>query len=305
MSSPANREQTLTGADVTHFYERVMLYAKGMVERKVWSGIDHATLESWALRFDQYDARALAAALLDNLIYRSKPQFLALLEYLMLTIRIPPYGDQHDRALIDALARRSDPKVRLVPVIRMDQPPTKSATYVLRLMQRKFRIRDQWLIWPQEISNVPEGTAIILVDDLSGSGDQFDEFWKAQALSELAKTRADLKFHLATAAIHQCALERIRKDYPITVNYAELLGPQHHFLNGEVLNQYKRAAFRELVVAKHAEVVAAVGLNRSPTIPATGYDDLGLCYAFEHATPNNSLPILWMETETWHPLLNR
>jgi hypothetical protein len=38
---------------------------------------------------------------------------------------------------------------------------------------------------------------------------------------------------------------------------------------------------------------------------ALGYGSLGLVYAFAHAAPNASLPILWVHTDSWRPLFDR
>ena len=37
----------------------------------------------------------------------------------------------------------------------------------------------------------------------------------------------------------------------------------------------------------------------------TGYGGFAIAYGFQHATPDNSLPILWERTDNWEPLLER
>lgn len=287
------------------FCMRVFDRCDRLVESRIWSGISSGSLRNWIQQFDQFDARLLAATLLDNLIYRSRAQFMALLENLIVTFRNPSDPDACDLWLVDALQSRDDPRIRFAPVIRNDQPPTKSATYVMRLLQRQFRMRDEWLIWPQAIEALPEDTLVFLVDDLSGTGDQFLRFWQSAGLQELNAGRPDLRFHLFTTAIHQSAIRRITELIPaIRIVCSEILGPQHHFFTGTSLSQYKSPELISIVQSLHTTIVDRTGLGGGRVTPM-GYGGMGLCYAFEHATPNNTLPIFWQETSHWQPLLQR
>ena len=38
---------------------------------------------------------------------------------------------------------------------------------------------------------------------------------------------------------------------------------------------------------------------------ALGYGDAEVLVALEYNTPNNSLPIIWVENEDWNPLFKR
>jgi hypothetical protein len=296
----------VTDGDLDRFCEKVFNRSRQLVTTGVWSGIERSRLDTWLHAFADHDSNLLAAALLDHLSYRSKPQFLALLENLVLTLRLPGIARTHDAEFIETLSERKDPHVRFAPVIAPDQPPTKSGPYVLRLLQRQFRMRDQWLIWPERIATVPKDTeSIFLLDDFTGTGDQFCTFWKAQGLDHVMKSRPKLHFVLLAAAIHQSGLDRIKQDIPgLTVMYSELLGPQHHFSTGTVLDYYKEPDVKATILGQLQTICKARNIGGKSYGPF-GHGELGLCYAFEHATPNNTLPIYWYDSVDWSPLISR
>jgi hypothetical protein len=295
----------VTEADIERFCEKVFDRSRALIATRAWSGMDSGRLNNWINAHRDQNEPLLAAALLDNLIYRSKPQFSALLENLVLNVRLPGGARPHDADFVESLSRRTDPRVRIAPVIAPDQPPTKSGPYVLRLLQRQFRIRDEWLIWPDQIVDVPDGTRqIFLLDDFTGTGDQFTSFWRKQHLNEVMDRRPDLEFVLLAAAIHETGLIEIRRAIPrLTVMYSERLGLQHHFCAGTVLDQYREPEVKKVIVESLGKVCGALGIGGARG--HLGYGDLALCYAFEHATPNNTLPIYWQESDRWPALLSR
>lgn len=292
--------------DIDRFCEKVFSRSRQLVSTGVWRGIERSNLDTWLRAFDDHDCNLLAAALLDHLSYRSKPQFLALLENLLLTLRLPGLPRSHDASLIEALRMRREPRVRFAPVIAPDQPPTKSGPYVLRLLQRHFKIKDEWLIWPEQINDAGKDVDFIfLLDDFTGTGDQFCKFWETQGLGAVMKHRSKIRFVLLAAAIHQSGLEKIQRQIPgLTVVYSELLGAQHHFSTGTVLDYYKEPDLKAQIL-QQLETICADRKIGGPSLGPFGYGELGLCYAFEHATPNNTLPIYWYDSETWSPLVSR
>ena len=51
-------------------------------------------------------------------------------------------------------------------------------------------------------------------------------------------------------------------------------------------------------------ILLKYGTRIAPNAPL-GYAASGLLVAFEHSTPDNTFPIFWAETASWHPLLRR
>lgn len=296
----------VTEADVDRFCDKVFNRSRHLIATGAWSGVDRGRLDSWIEALKSHDSAVLAAALLDNLIYRSKAQFQAMFESVLLSVRLPEFAHVHDTSFVESLSARVDPLVRFAPVIAPDQPPTKSGPYVLRLLQRQFRMRDPWLIWPSQIVEVPTHVKyVFLVDDFTGTGEQFLEFWKKQRLDEVIQARPDIKVVLMAAAIHSNGIDSLRRAIPgLAIMHAELLGGQHHFATGTGLDLYREPELKKRIVGRLEEVCTVCGIGQGRT-GVYGWGELGLSYAFEHATPNNTLPIYWFESDRWAPLLSR
>ena len=85
---------------------------------------------------------------------------------------------------------------------------------------------------------------------------------------------------------------------------AEVLGTDHHFFDGTVLDQYGIDGLKAQLKMQHNIICEAEGIGTG-RIGHFGYGEQGLTYGFAHGTPNNSLPILWHDANGWTSLLNR
>ena len=123
---------------------------------------------------------------------------------------------EHDFPLIDSLRHRwKNPGIRLSPVIRLDQSPTKSGTYMLRLLARSLRLQERWMVWPQALQMTPLGVhTVVLVDDFCGSGAQFAEFVSLTELNAFMSARPGCRIVYVTAAAHADGVARIREQFP-------------------------------------------------------------------------------------------
>jgi hypothetical protein len=292
--------------DTRLFVDAALKRAEHLIERQVWSGIDMARCRNWFAQFEERDMALLGACLLDVFVYRSRDQVPALLRQAMLdaacALDLP-----HDAALIDALRQRSDPGIRLAPVVHLAQPPTKSGPYVLRLLARTLRIRDEWLIWPEQIPRLGDAggvRAVILVDDFCGTGRQFGAFERRLALSDWLRRAGQVRLLYLTAAAHRQGVSELRKTLPsLLVLPGELLDENDHVFSGTVLDQYRDPTLKEQLAEQHQTLCRRVGIGGS--VGTDGFGHLGLAYAFAHGTPNNTLPIYWQETREWTPMVDR
>jgi hypothetical protein len=197
--------------DETLFVEGIKTRVDKLIRYGVWQGVDLARFDSWFGQFQRHGCEFLGACLADSLIFRSRAQVEALLKSIFSSHEL--LGDQYssDSELIKALALKKDPGIRLCPVIRMDQSPTKSGMYVLRLLAKMMRIQDSWLKWPQALEGSPSKVhTIILVDDFCGTGSQFDEFVKLSGFDRFMKERADCRIVYTTVAAHHDGLDLVR-----------------------------------------------------------------------------------------------
>jgi hypothetical protein len=293
--------------DELEYVDQVRDRAGKLARTGIWDPIDPGRLCAWLGCLDNYGAGLLGAYLLDNLCCRSRLQFLALLDSLFLDLRKEDYGFRPTGRLVDALRDPPPKSPRLIfaPVIGHSAPPTKSGPYVLRLCQRRYRLHSDWLSWPFNLEQFQDLDHLFLVDDFCGTGEQFDGFAKSIDLGGLRRKRPNLRVVYLVASAHENGIGKIVADWPfVEVRCGDRLVATNGVLSDACFERYEIPGFKDRVLAQYHEVVSKAGLPRSGKL-AMGFGDLGLAYAFAHATPNNTLPIFWYETPRWTPLLDR
>ncbi len=109
------------------------------IEASVWAGMDRAQLRIWINQFNAGAERYFAACILDSLIYRTTKQTVALMEQLLQRAvpdfaRIARLDPERSYDWLPDLSHKSgDPGIRIVPVIKDDDPPTKSGPLIARI----------------------------------------------------------------------------------------------------------------------------------------------------------------------------
>ena len=284
------------------------------VDAGIWAGIDKAQLRIWMNQFDEGCERYFAACVLDSLIYRSTKQTIALMEHLFQRT-LPSLAREDHLTLgradgrLESLARAGkggDPGIRVVPVIRNEDPPTKSGPLITRMYKQYLGIDERWIIWPQDMAKAREdGTLTFLfVDDFLGTGDQFmtfaSRFNVKDIMSGLTAIYAPLAAHetgLSTLKdradwLHVCCVERLSPRYSL---FSELSSA---FSDGENSSETARSFYLKLLDGKHLDISGMY---------VYGYGRLALTYVFEHAVPDNNIPLLWYASDGdgWEPLFRR
>jgi len=281
-----------------------------LVSTSLWD-LDRSRLNGWWAQFVTKEERFFAACLLDSLIYRSKEQFSAGLRTLYhqpvrwaAASKVP--GDD-DLDLVRLLRKPGPGLIRLTPVICDHDPPTKSGPLILRRAKKALGITEECMAWPWAVEQAIDREhvqVVIFVDDFLGTGNQFCEFIRTMMRGKLDTS---VKWIYAPVVAHTDGLKKVNAEFPqITVVYAELLEPQHSFFNSEYwpsvsnggISAIDALAFYESFMRKH-------GLKGTLKAPLKGYGELSLCFGFEHATPDNTLPILWHNRSEWTNLLQR
>jgi len=307
MSEPHYKPEGMNlDRDERLFIEGIKSRSRKLIRLKVWEGIDEGRVASWFQQFEARNCELLGACLLDSLIFRSRSQVDALLRVALTSPALVSPHAEHDEATVAQLTKRGpDPGIRLAPVIRLDQPPTKSGCYILRRLAKSLRIHDKWMVWPQKLLDVPENVkTIILVDDFCGSGSQFNEFVELTDFKDVMASRPDCRILYVTVAAHAAGMATVTKDFPrVEFISGEVLGPEHNFFLGNVLDRIKIDGIVSRLKSDYEQIAKDVGLGGQ--IGYYGFESQGLSYAFEHGTPNNSLPIFWYQNDSWTPLVNR
>ena len=282
-----------------------------LIELGIWHGISRTQLNAWLTNFESDLELYFAACVLDVLIYRSELQTKALIQQ-FLQRTLPTVIDRMSLSINggpdwqELLRSESlDPHIRFVPVVRDDDPPTKSAHWILRLMKRSFDVNEKW-IWSQTAlrSNIPSSVeAIIFVDDFLGTGSQFEEFYNGQDVQSVA-SRVRLAYLPLVA--FSGGRESLTTTYSrLHVDSVERLDNSHRLFHPEC------ECFQDGTNSVEDAKIFYYDLLRRRGISILGderrgYGGLELAYSFAHASPDNCLPILWWDkSPSWKPLLER
>lgn len=283
---------------------------EGLIEAGVWEGMETVRLRTWLGNFRTDLEKYFAARVLDALVFRSHAQTLAMMRQLLERclvdlLRLQPANDglgEWQQGLTQK-TKAGDPHMRIVPVIRNNDPPTKSGVIVARYFKRHFGINESWMIWPWQIEKaVSDGVRrFMFVDDFLGTGTQFCRF------SELFKISDNLKDAYAVYAplvAHADGVEKVKtgcagiKVCPVEVldkRYGLFDPTSPAFDDGE--NDYRAAnAFYNSLIEERV---------RPSKLYKNGFGQLQLAYAFNHAVPNNCVPLLWVSNDDWEPLFER
>lgn len=300
------REFTLP-RDGEVYADSILARCRQLISTHIWNGITPTTLNAWLGNFNGDLEKYFAACLLDALIYRSAEQTTSLMEEVF-TNRIPAATDSlaSSRPLQDlkaSLRGTVDPSVRLVPVIRSSDPPTKSGPLLARLYRRRLQLNDRWMLWPWQVKEYMKESqgVIIYIDDLLGTGTQFLRFLEHFSLADLA----DHPQIYAPLTAHSSGKTYINENVPhVAVAEAESLGEGYNlfakgslaFSDGHNDSEGAKNFYLDLL-ERHSLPI--------PDQYLFGWGELALTYVFDHAVPNNSLPLYWFSTKDWAPLFRR
>lgn len=256
--------------------------------------------EGWKKQFVTSEERFFSAVVLKQLIFRTDEQFDASIASLFYgPLNRACYPTEHDGRLVSALAQRKSGDTYLVPVLRDSDPPTKSGPLVLRRVQKSLALAAVHFCWPWM---VPSGAkTIIFIDDILGSGTQFNKFLKRWEFEK----RIGVNLIYAPAVAHETGIDAVSKSSPsVKVMTAEKLGVSHGFFSEHVWARMEGDILAADALAWYLKFAASRKLI--PSIGTLGSGDLALTIGFEHGTPNNSLPLLWYGAGgAWVPLLER
>jgi hypothetical protein len=295
------------------YYQGIVDRCHGFINCGIWAGLDKLRLRAWLANFKSDEEKYFSACVLDALIYRSESQTVSLLRHLFQRI-LPDLARSepgHFGILVDAYAKLkrvespSEPGMRLVSVMKSSDPHSKSSPTLLRYLKRHLLVNEKWMIKPSDmVTCLSNGVGVfIFIDDFLGTGDQF----KRLVLSEnLGPVIASSYVAYCPLAAHQDGVSALKTSLPhLKIRSVELLDQKHEIFHPSAscfddgLNDPQPAElfYYELLGRRGIDLT---GCERR------GYGGLELTYAFQHAVPDNCLPILWWnQSPDWKPLLVR
>jgi hypothetical protein len=241
--------------------------------RKVSDG----EIVEWLSLFEP-DERPLVARLLEGFVYLSFERVRSMAVEL--------------HAILNAQLRDTMHRAWFVPMGGV----ARSGAYVAYVFRSVNQIPNERFV-PHELlrSRMENGDPVVLLDDLLASGHQAAHEWSA--LRKSGKIPMNSPVYLATLVSCEAGRTFVEERTTLeSVSALQLLRSQEPLSSDSTL-------FPEMVEReKVRRLLEKYGRVLSPRGPL-GYAGSGLLLAFEHSTPDNSLPIFWAATNGWKPLL--
>ncbi len=156
--------------------------------------------------------------------------------------------------------------------------------------------------------SVPEVTRYVLLDDFCGSGNQAVEYSeKVIGMLRDAATREGLRVEIAYYVLFATyeGLRRVREDSDFDRVEAVYELDETYKLFGDT-SRYLRTHPGEINRDFAHQMCTRCGERLYPDFPL-GYGDCELLIGFHHNTPDNTLPIFWVDGEEggWSPMFRR
>lgn len=112
------------------YIQEISARCRNLIDRDIWKDLDVARFRRWLANFKTNEEKYFAACVLDNLMYRSKDQTLALIKQMLqrilpdlMRLDPPSVSTPVDWATALAMpARSGDPGVRLVTAVTQSDP---------------------------------------------------------------------------------------------------------------------------------------------------------------------------------------
>lgn len=145
---------------------------------------------------------------------------------------------------------------------------------------------------------------IFFLDDFVGTGTAAKNFLSTMVENLSNAKLNDLKIIFASVIACESGWREISEfittlPMSVEVHTVEVLGPEFSMFSNSAEVFSEAWEFR---IAK--ELVQHFGSLLEPNMPM-GFGDMQLALVFERGIPNNSLPILWSQSENWRPLFPR
>jgi len=204
-----------------------------------------------------------------------------------------------------------------ITIVQGETPnPSDSGFLFARKARQVLGMPEDQLLAPNDaLKAVADGFdgPIIFVDDFAGSGEQFLSTWKRKrdipghgqiAFKDMPK-RADQLIVYCNSILTEFGRDRITADYPEILLVTGNVIPRSYSWTHDTSVLWP-ADERRLGTAFIKRVSEAIGFgdDNGGEQDWQGFNKLGLGFAFEHSTPDATLPIFHCN-QNWRPLVRR
>jgi len=291
-------------------YHDVIHRFRQLLHKGIITGIDPIRLNNWLANFVTDEDKYLAAHLLSGLTYRSDAMVKSSFQHLVdcelpRVLRATGALSFDDLESFDRVLTTDDvvAPFRFVAVDgTFEKTPGKSGAVVIRSFKRHLGVSRTLLCRPERLAELPATVkALIFIDDLVGTGRQFETFATHYKFADQARQRALVYCPLLA---FKAGLTNLAKKLPwLDIHPVETLDDSHQFFR---VNDKDTTLWDVDKVNKVQDVRDHVAdLCKRNAIPSRTKHCLDLVVAFEHAVPNNSVPMLSIKSAQWQPLFDR
>lgn len=146
----------------------------------------------------------------------------------------------------------------------------------------------------QRVLRYPGVERYVFVDDVCGSGETAVRY--SQWLKELKAMKPDIELHYLALFATGAGLLRVRTSSIFGENAAAVFELDSSYKSMSANSRYLRVVPPEVSPTNVRLVAKTYGGLLCPSAPL-GYEDSQLLLGFHHNTPDNTLPIIWMDRD--------
>jgi hypothetical protein len=243
-------------------------------------GVNLNKMEKWSAQFGQQNQQ-LVLKILSNIGYYSGPTIRQMVEKLI--------------ELVCTHLQLSDrKKILFVPI----GEPYEGSAVIARALRDSRGIQPKQIKHQRDLAVTPKERnirAIVFLDVFSGTGNQICDWWTNMETLLLPLAHKSIKLILGILAMNYKAKETL-KSIPadkINVSYLDI---RHNILSekSKVFFDSEKKLIRKFCRETNCSREYLYGKG-----------ECGLLIAFKHGCPNNSLPILWYESDRWMKIFRR
>ena len=294
------------------YIETVLEKCSALMAAGLWRRLPAVRPRAWLENFDPED-QAAAAVLLDHFTYFASNAVDQMLLSLYRQLRdglISTMGTEKAISTLDSAVFTS--------VEGEDPNVTDSGNLFCRKLRQTAGIADNRFMDPKRaLEQAKAGRLVVFLDDMLGSGSQITATWKRDYLSTQPYSFADLEAETGSHVIYatlvatRAGLDRVR---------AELTGLKvvaaHILEAADTVTGIPRSALKPdlddipgaiaSLLEKYSPRLGLPQYLENPRACMYGHTEAGLLVAFEHSTPDSTLPIFWaVGPDQWTPLVRR
>ena len=203
----------------------------------------------------------------------------------------------------------------LVTLVTGEEPNVTDSGHVFARRARGLGVPEERIISPGEAcAQIQRGFkgAVVFVDDLVGSGNQFIETWRRtyrtqyESFMELARF-SSAKFYYCPAFCTQLGLKRINCACPEVVVSPGIFIPGNYgaLASDSVVWPSRLKSTAEEFLRSASARAGIPDTGGSTPDDWRGFASLGLTIAFENSVPDATLPITYWDQNGWRPLMRR